>query len=51
MQVGDLVVINAIPGHPTGVVMEFDASCGWLWVMIQDGRMVVYPETCMEIVG
>ena len=51
MKVGDMVIVNSIPGQPIGVVVEFDASCDWPWVMIQDGRMVVWPETSMEVIN
>ena len=52
MKVGDMVIVNAIPGQPIGVVVEFDTGTnGWPWVMIQDGRMVVWPETSMEVIN
>ena len=51
MKIGDVVIVKAIPGEPIGVVVEFDEGCDWPWVMIYDGRMVVWPASTMEVIS
>lgn len=48
MKVGDLVRVKSVEGCPTGIVVSIDDACGWPWVMIESGELIVWPENVME---
>ena len=51
MKVGDVVRVKSVSDQPIGIVVSFDDDCGWPWVMIPGGKLVVWPEHTMEVVN
>ncbi len=51
MKVGDVVRVKGVINQPIGIVVSFDDDCGWPWVMITDGNLVVWPEHSMELIN
>ena len=51
MRVGDVVRVKSIVDYPIGIVVSFDDDCGWPWVMIPEGKLVVFPAHTMEVVS
>ena len=50
MKVGDLVKCTMIKNSPSGIVVQIDPECGWLWVLTQ-GKLIIWPETQMELIN
>ena len=48
MKVGSIVRVKSISGHPLGVVVEIDIGCGWPWVLIESGKLVLWPMEQVE---
>ena len=51
VKIGDVVLVKGVINQPIGIVVSFDDDCGWPWVMVEDGRMVVWPEHSMEVIS
>ena len=51
MKVGDVVKALAYASCPIGIVIEIDDHCGWPHVMIEEGRIVVWPKEQLEVIS
>ena len=51
MKVGSIVRVKSIPGHPLGIIVESDSSCAWPWVLIESGKLVLWPMEQMEAIN
>ena len=50
MKVGDVVKVIAMK-RVTGIIIKIDEFCGWPHVMIEDGRVVVWPNEQLEAIS
>lgn len=49
MKVGDVVKVIAMKKE-IGIIIAIDEFCGWPHVMIEDGRVVVWPNEQLELI-
>jgi len=51
VKVGSIVRVKSISGHPIGIIVEIDSSCGWPRVLIESGKLVFWPMEQMEVIN
>ena len=49
MKIGDPVRVMAQRNKPTGMIVDLDSGCGWPWVLTENGKLVVWPESQLEL--